>query len=70
MRSLQRRESGKGEGMISTRERYLYERGWKQTCAFPDSRWRWNKVLKDGQRVSVSMADALSIQSEIDVGKS
>lgn len=57
------------QNLESMREKYLLERGWIHTCAFPDCCWRWEKALKYGRRVSVSLHDALSIQNEMDEDK-
>jgi len=44
-----------------TIEKFLRSRGWKYSCSFPDSCWRWGKKVY-GKMVWVSRKDALSIE--------
>lgn len=46
------------------KEQYLIERGWKESCDFPDSRWRWVKVFGRGCPLSVGREEAVRIQAD------
>ncbi len=43
---------------------YLGERGWKYTCSFPDSIWRYTKEI-DGTTLALPMDDAFRIEDAI-----
>lgn len=34
-----------------TEKNMLRELGWRFTCAFPDSRWRWIKTLSEDKAI-------------------
>lgn len=46
-------------------DRFLTDKGWKQTCKTPGSYWLWTKVI-DGKEIMTSKELALSMQGHIE----
>ena len=46
------------------KKKYLRQFGWEHDCSFPDSCWRWVKVVR-GETIAVSIECALSIERSI-----
>ena|GEM_PF-5717529 len=46
------------------RKRYLRQRGWEESCDYPDSRWRWEKTLASGKTLMLSKRQAFDVESK------
>jgi len=53
-----------GWALEEAKKRYLRQFGWNHSCSFPDSCWRWVKVIR-GETIAVSIDCALSIEKNI-----
>ena len=45
------------------KERFLVKWGWKYGCDYPDSCWRWSKVI-NGQRVNLNANAAFDMERD------
>lgn len=46
-------------------ERYLRQEGWEYRCDYPDSCWRWSKML-NGRVMVMNAGEAFNFQETID----
>jgi hypothetical protein len=50
-------------GLESAKERWLERYGWKLSCQFVDSCWRWVKEI-NGERYMCDMQEAIKIERD------
>ena len=47
----------------SAKTKWLEDNGWKESCQFPDSCWRWCKEI-DGKMMMCRKAEAIKIERD------